>query len=71
MARTPVGGLSILIVSYPGVRGKQRWVAVVDVVAEVRKRIPADAVVELSNDHVSQEQATKLNLKPGNVKCVD
>jgi hypothetical protein len=68
-ARTP-----IIVVSFPGVRGKQRWVAsvpVADMVAEVRKRIPADAVAELSNQHLSQEQAAKLNLKPGDVRCID
>jgi hypothetical protein len=36
-------------VSFPGVRGKQRWVAAVplinEMVAEVRKRIPADAIL--------------------------
>jgi hypothetical protein len=38
----------IIVVSFPGVRGKQRWVALVpiaDMVAEVRKRIPPDAIV--------------------------
>jgi hypothetical protein len=36
-------------VSFPGVRGKQRWVAAVplinEMVVEVRKRIPADAIL--------------------------
>jgi hypothetical protein len=31
-------------------------VPVEEMVAEVRKRIPADAVVELSNEHLSQER---------------
>jgi hypothetical protein len=69
-----VGGTPIIIVSFPGVRGKQRWVAVVpqaDMLAEVRKRIPADAVAEFSDKHLSQEQAAKLNLIPGDVRCVD
>jgi hypothetical protein len=74
MAKSPVGGIPIVVVSSPGVRGKQRWVAMVpveDMVAEVRQRIPADAVVELSNEYLSQEQATKLNLQPGDVKRID
>jgi hypothetical protein len=69
-----VGGTPIIVVSFPGVRGKQRWVAVVpqaDMLAEVRKRIPPDAIVELSNQRLSEEQAAKLNLKPGDVRCVD
>jgi hypothetical protein len=69
-----VGGTPIIVVSFPGVRGKQRWVAMVpqaDMLAQVRKRIPADAVAELSNQHLSQEQAARLNLKPGDVRCVD
>jgi hypothetical protein len=69
-----VGGTPIIVVSFPGVRGKQRWVAVVpqaDMLAEVRRRIPADAVAELSNQYLSQEEAAKLNLKPGDVRCVD
>jgi hypothetical protein len=74
MAKSPVEGIPIVVVSSPGVRGKQRWVAMVPVekmIAEVWKRIPADAVVELSNDHLSQEQATKLDLKPGDVNRVE
>jgi hypothetical protein len=50
--RNPIGGIPIVVVSFPGVRGKQWWVAMVplkEMVSEVRKRIPADAVVELSN----------------------
>ena len=73
MANTEVG-TPIIIVSFPGVRGKQRWVAAVpleDMLAEVRKRIPADAIAELSNQHLSQEQAAKLNLKPGDVRLLD
>jgi hypothetical protein len=74
MAKSPVGGIPIVVVSSPGVRGMQRWVAMVpleEMVAEIRKRIPADAVLELSNQHLSQEQATKLNLQPGDVKRID
>jgi hypothetical protein len=74
MAKTEVGGTPIIVVSFPGVRGKQRWVAAVpveDMVAEVRKRIPPDAIAELSNKHLSQEQTAKLNLRPGDVRCVD
>jgi hypothetical protein len=73
MAKTEVGGTPIVVVSFPGVRGRQRWVAAVPVkemVAEVRKRIPADATAELSNDHLSQEQAAKLNLRPGDVRLL-
>jgi hypothetical protein len=69
-----VGSTPIIVVSFPGVRGKQRWVAMVppeEMLAEVRKRIPADAVAELSNQHLSQEQTAKLNLMPGDVRCVD
>jgi hypothetical protein len=43
MGKTEVGGTPIVVVSSPGVRGRQRWVAAVPVkemVAEVRKRIP-------------------------------
>jgi hypothetical protein len=68
-ARTP-----IIVVSFPGVRGKQHWVASVPVekmLAEVRKRIPPDAIAELSDRHLSQEQAAKLNLRPGDVRCID
>jgi hypothetical protein len=68
------GRTPIIVVSFPGVRGKQRWVASVPVeemVAEVRKRIPEDAVAELSSQHLSQEQAAKLNLRPGDVRLLD
>jgi hypothetical protein len=68
MAKTEVGGAPIIVVSFPGVRGKQRWVAAVphaDMLAEIRKRIPADAIAELSNQRLSDEQAAKLNLRPG------
>ena len=64
MGKTEVGGTPIVMVSFPGVRGRQRWVAAVPVkemVAEVRKCIPADAIAELSDQHLSQEQAAKLN----------
>jgi hypothetical protein len=64
----------IIVVSFPGVRGKQRWVAAVrveDMVAEVRKRIPPDAIAELSDRHLSQEQAAKLHLEPGDVRRID
>jgi hypothetical protein len=74
MAETLVGVTPVIVVSFPGVRGKQRWVAavpVVEMVAEVRKRIPEDAIAELSNQHLSQEQAAKLNLRPGDVRCID
>jgi hypothetical protein len=74
MAETVVGGTPIIVVSFPGVRGKQRWVAAVpltEMVAEVRKRIPPDAIAELSNQHLSQEQAAKLNLRPGDVRLLD
>jgi hypothetical protein len=74
MAKTEVGGTPIVVVSSPGVRGKQRWVAAVplgEMVAEVRKRVPDDAVAELSNQHLSQEQAAKLNLRPGDVRLLD
>ena len=74
MAKSPVGGIPIIVVSSPGVRGTQWWVAMVpleEMVAEGRKRIPADAVVELSNEHLSQEQATKLNPQPGDVMRID
>jgi hypothetical protein len=56
--------IPIIVVSFPGIRGKQRWVASVpleEMVAEVRKRIPPDAIAELSDRHLSQEQAAKLN----------
>jgi hypothetical protein len=39
--------------------------------AEVRKRIPPDAIAELSDRHLSQEQAAKLNLRPGDVRLLD
>jgi hypothetical protein len=74
MAKTEVGGTPIIVVSFPGVRGKQRWVAAVplaDMIAEVRKRIPADAVAELSHQHLSQDQADKLKLRPGDVRLLD
>ena len=74
MGKTEVGGTPIVVVSSPGVRGRQRWVASVPVkemVAEVRKRIPTDAIAELSDQHLSQEQAAKLNLKPGDVRLLD
>jgi hypothetical protein len=74
MANPLVGGTPIIIVSFPGVRGKQRWVAAVpdvEMLAEVRKRIPPDALAELSNQHLTQEQAAKLNLRPGDVRCID
>jgi hypothetical protein len=74
MAKTEVDGTPIVVVSAPGVRGKQRWVAAVplaDMVAEVRKRIPADAIAELSDQRLSQAQAAKLNLRPGDVRLLD
>jgi hypothetical protein len=74
MGKTEVSGTPIVVVSFPGVRGRQRWVAAVPVeemVAEVRKRIPADAIAELSNQHLSREQAAKLNLRPGDVRLLD
>jgi hypothetical protein len=74
MGKTAVGGPPIIVVSFPGVRGRQRWVAAVPVnemVAQVRKRIPADAIVELSDQQLSQEQAAKLNLRPGDVRLLD
>jgi hypothetical protein len=74
MGKTEVGGTPIVVVSFPGVRGRQRWVAAVPVkemVAEVRKRIPADAIAELSDQHLSQEQAARLNLRPGDVRLLD
>jgi hypothetical protein len=74
MAGSLVGGTPIIVVSFPGVRGKQRWVAAVphdSMLAEVQKRIPPDAKAELSNQHLTQEKAAKLNLKPGDVRCVD
>ena len=64
----------IIVVSFHGVRGKQRWIAAVpdaEMLAEVRKRIPADAIAELSNQRLSQEQAAKLNLQPGDVRLLD
>jgi hypothetical protein len=66
--------IPIIVVSFPGVRGKQRWVTAVpdaEMLAEVRKRIPVDARAELSNQHLTQEQATKLSLRPGDVRCID
>ena len=74
MGKTAVGGTPIVVVSFPGVRGRQRWVAAVPVnemVAEVRKRIPVDAIAQLSDQHLSQEQAAKLNLRPGDVRLLD
>ena len=75
MAETLGGGIPIVVVSFPGVRGKHRWVAAVPVinemVAEVRKRIPADAIAELSDQRLSPEQAAKLNLRLGDVRCID
>jgi hypothetical protein len=74
MAETVVGGIPVVVVSFPGVRGKQRWVAAVpltEMIAEVRKRIPADAKAELSNQHLPQGQAAKLNLRPGDVRLLD
>jgi hypothetical protein len=41
MAKSLVGGTPIIVVSFPGVAGKQRWVAAVpydDMLGEVRKR---------------------------------
>jgi hypothetical protein len=66
-ARTP-----IIVVSFPGIRGKQRWVAAVpnaEMLTEVRKRIPPDAIAELSDRHLSPEQT--VNLRPGEVRCID
>jgi hypothetical protein len=74
MAEPLVGGIPIVVVSFPGVRGKQRWVAAVpliETIAEVRKRIPADANAELSNPELSQEQVAKLSLRPGDVRLLD
>ena len=75
MAETLGGGIPIVVVSFPGVRGKQRWVAAVplinEMVAEVRKRIPADAMAELSDQRLSPEQAARLNLMLGDVRCID
>jgi hypothetical protein len=69
MAETLGGGIPIVVVSFPGVRGKQRWVAAVPVinemVAEVRKRIPADAIAELSDQRLSPEQAAKAQPQAG------
>jgi hypothetical protein len=42
-----------------------------DMLGEVRKHIPPDAKAELSNQHLTQEQAAKLNLKPGDVRLLD
>ena len=42
-----------------------------DMLAEVRKRIPADALAELSHQHLSQDQADKLKLRPGDVRLLD
>jgi len=74
MAET-LGGIPIVVVSFPGVRGKQRWVAAVplinEMVAEVRKRIPADAIAELSDQRLSPEQVAKLNVRLGDVRCID
>jgi hypothetical protein len=74
MGKTEVGGTPIVLVSFPGVRGRQRWVAAVpdkEMVAEVRKRIPTDAIAELSDQHLSPGQAAKLNLRPGDVRLLD
>ena len=74
MGKTEVGGTPIVVVSSPGVRGRQRWVASVPVeqmVAEVRKRIPTDAIAELSDQRLSQQQAAKLDLRPGDVRLLD
>ena len=74
MANTEVGGTPIIVVSCPGVRGKQRWVAAVplaDMLAEVRKRIPADAIAELSDQRLSPERAAKLKLRQGDVRLLD
>jgi hypothetical protein len=60
--KSEVGGTPIVVVSFPGVRGRRRWVAAVPVeemIAEVRKRIPGDAMTELSDQQLSQEQAAK------------
>jgi hypothetical protein len=68
------GRTPIIVVSFPGVRGKQRWVASVpdaEMLAEVRKRIPADAKAELSSQHLTQNQPAKLNLRPGDVRLLD
>ena len=74
MGKTEVDGTPIVVVSSPGVRGRQRWVASVpieEMVAEVRKRIPTDAIAELSDQRLSQQQAAKLNLRPGDVRLLD
>ena len=42
-----------------------------EMIAEVRKRIPADANAELSNRQLSQEQVARLNLRPGDVGLLD
>jgi hypothetical protein len=60
--KTEVGGTPIVVL-FPGVRGRQRWVAAVPVremVAEVRR-----------DQHLFQEQAAKLNLRPGDVRLLD
>jgi hypothetical protein len=62
MGKTAVGGTPIVVVSFPGVRGRQRWVAAVPVkemIAEVRKRIPADAIAELSDQHRPAEPPSR------------
>jgi hypothetical protein len=74
MAKTLVGDTPIVVVTSPGVHGKQHWVAAVpraDMLTEVRKRIPPDAIAVLSNQHLSQDQAAKLNLRPGDVRLLD
>ena len=74
MAGTFIGGIPIVFVSFPGIRGKQRWVAAVapeEVLPAVRERIPPDATAELSDQHLSREQAAKLKLKIGDVRCLD
>jgi hypothetical protein len=61
-AKTEVGGTPIVVL-LPGVRGRQRWVAAVPV---------KEMVAEVQRDqHLSQEQAAKLNLRPGDVRLVD
>jgi hypothetical protein len=74
MAKALVGGTPIVVVTSPGVRGKQHWVAAVpraDMLTEVRKRTPPDPIAELSSAGLTREQAAKLNLQPGEVRLVD
>jgi hypothetical protein len=64
MGKTAAGGTPIVVVSFPGVRGRQRWVAAVplcDMLAEVRKRIPADAIAELSDQHSTCRRSRRLS----------